>query len=216
MKVAVIGCGRMGLALGSALARTGDDVFFASRDPKRVEALLRERGVRARAGALKEVAAHADLIVLATAWEDTRAALEAAAPLAGKTILSCVNAETADEPLAVGHTTSAAEEIASWAAGADVVEAFNGTYAEIVDLAPDLAVQQTVLYCGDSASGRSTVAAIIDRLGFDPLDAGPLRNARYLEPLAQLVVYLVRQAGYGPTGIHQQWIRQRDARGTRS
>ena len=207
MKVAVIGCGRMGIALGSALARTGDDVLFASRDPHRVDALLQQRGVRARAGTLQDVAQHAELVVLATAWDNTRAALDAAAPLDGKTILSCVNAETGSGELAT-LTTSAAEEIATWVPRAHVVEAFNGTYAEMVDLAPDPPVKQTVLYCGDSAAARDTVASIIRRLGFDPLDAGPLRNARYLEPLAQLVVWLVRKAGYGPTGIHQQWLRR--------
>ena len=55
-----------------------------------------------------------------------------------------------------------------------------------------------------------TVGALIRRLGFDALDAGPLRNARYLEPLAQLVVYLVRTVGYGPMGIHHEWPRTRE------
>lgn len=129
-----------------------------------------------------------------------------AGPLDHKVVLSCVNPETDDSPLAVGHTSSAAEEIARMIPGARVVEAFNGTYAEAIDLAPR-PTSQTVMYCGDDALARQLVASVIRRLGFDALDAGPLRNARYLEPLAALVVHLVRKAGYGPMGIHQEWKR---------
>lgn len=186
----------MGLALGSALARTGDVVRFASRNPERI----------AGAVPLRDAAAGADLVVLATAWHETKEILDAAGPLDQKIVLSCVNPETDDSPLAVGHTTSAAEEIGRMIPGARVVEAFNGTYAQAIDLAPGPS-SQTVMYCGDDAVARQVVASVIRRLGFDALDAGPLRNARYLEPLAALVVYLVRKAGYGPLGIHQEWKR---------
>ena len=206
MKVSVLGCGRMGMAVGSALARTGDEVRFASREPERVAEILREHNVRGSVAPIQGAAVDADLVVLATAWHDTRAILAAAAPLDGNVILSVVNPETDDAPLAIGHTTSAAEEIARLAPGARVVEAFNGTYAQAIDLAP-AASSQTVMYCGDDADARDLVGSVIRRLGFDALDAGPLRNARYLEPLAALVVYLVRTAGYGPLGIHQEWKR---------
>jgi len=196
----------MGIAVGSALARTGDEVRFVSRDPERVTSILRQRSIRATAAPLRRAAVDADLVVLATAWHDTQAVLAAAAPLDGKVILSVVNPETDDSPLAIGHSTSAAEEIARLAPGARVVEAFNGTYAQAIDLAPQ-ATTQTVMYCGDDAAARDLVASVIRRLGFDALDAGPLRNARYLEPLAALVVYLVRTAGYGPLGIRQEWKR---------
>jgi predicted dinucleotide-binding enzyme len=214
MKVTVLGCGRMGIALGSALSRTGDEVLFASRNPERVTAMLRQKKVRGASSPLERAGIDADLIVLATAWHDTRAVLAAAAPADGKVVLSVVNPETDDSPLVVGHTTSAAEEIAGLMPGARVVEAFNGTYAEAIDLAPQPTFQ-TVLYCGDDPVARQLVASVIRRLGFDALDAGPLRNARYLEPLAALTVYLVRTAGYGPLGINVI-LRRGDAEGSRS
>lgn len=190
----------MGVALGAALARIGESVQFASRKPGR------EIAPGVKSCAFDDLAT-ADLIVLATLWEDTRSLLGHAPPLEGKVVMSCVNSSTRDTPITVGLTNSAAEEIARWAPGARVVEAFNGTYAEAVDLAPNLPERQTVLYCGDDREARDTIGSLIRRLGFDALDAGPLRSARFLEPLAQLVVYLVRQAGYGPMGIHHVWPR---------
>lgn len=196
----------MGIALGAALSRIGEQVTFTTRDPARVAALCRNAAIDARVGS-HDALSTSDLIVLATLWEETRQMLDAAPPFDGKIVLSCVNPSTRDNPLSIGHTSSAGEQISIWAAGARVVEAFNGTYAEAVDLAPDLPGQETVLYCGDDDDARDTVGGLIRRLGFDALDAGPLRNARYLEPLAQLAVYLVRAKGYGPLGIHQEWPR---------
>jgi predicted dinucleotide-binding enzyme len=39
------------------------------------------------------------------------------------------------------------------------------------------------------------------------VDAGPLRNARYLEPVAGLNIYLGYGAGHG-TAIAPTWIRK--------
>ncbi|MBV8518754.1 MAG: NAD(P)-binding domain-containing protein [Acidobacteria bacterium] len=206
MQVAVVGSGRMGMAMGLALSRIGDDVRFTSRDPARVAAALRARGADLPAGPQRD-ACDAELIVLATGWAETRAALEAASPRDGTIVLTCVNPEPEDLPLAGARVTSAAEEIARWAPRTRVVEAFNMVYAEAVDLAPHGAPAQTVLYCGDDADARAAVADRIRRLGFDALDAGPLTNARELEATSRLLVYLVRVAGYGPLGIHPRWIR---------
>jgi 8-hydroxy-5-deazaflavin:NADPH oxidoreductase len=207
MRIGILGTGKMGTALGRAFARLGHDVVFGTSDP--------ERGTRLNPGAKvvthREAAEHGELVVLATRWENTEEVLRSSGPFEGKVLMSAVNAATETEALAVGHTTSAAEEIARWAPTARVVEAFNGTYSEAVNLAPESATGETVLVCGDDAAARNTVATLTKSLGFDPLDAGPLRNARYLEPLAALMVYLVRQAGYGPLGIHQQWVRNMKA-----
>jgi 8-hydroxy-5-deazaflavin:NADPH oxidoreductase len=125
-----------------------------------------------------------------------------------KPLLSCTNPETDDAPLAIGFDTSAAEEIAKWSGGGAVVQAFNTVYAERLDEAPERDQRAvTVAYCGDDADAGAVVATLIRDLGFDPLDAGPLRNARYLEPFAQLVVYLVREQGLGPDGLTVTFTR---------
>jgi 8-hydroxy-5-deazaflavin:NADPH oxidoreductase len=205
MKIGILGTGKMGTALGRAFARLGHDVVFGTSDP--------ERGARLNPGARvvshRDAAEHGEMLVLATRWENTEEVLRASAPFDGKVLMSCVNPATETEALAVGHTTSAAEEIARWAPTARVVEAFNGTYSEAVNLSPENPTGETVFLCGDDDAARRAVADLTKALGFDPLDAGPLRNARYLEPLAALVVYLVRKAGYGPLGIHQEWKRNR-------
>jgi 8-hydroxy-5-deazaflavin:NADPH oxidoreductase len=204
----------MGYALGRAFVRLGDRVCFGSREPARVAETCRAEGIAAMTGAPRDAAAFGDVIVLATVWQETAARVHAAGSLDGKIILSCVNptsqSEGSDgERLEIGHSTSAAEQIAAWAPGARVVETFNATYAEAIDMAPQ-PLRETVLYCGDDREACGLAAAIIERFGFDPLDAGPLRNARYLEPLSALVVHLVRNAGYGPLGIRQQWRRSAD------
>ena len=200
MKFGIIGSGRMGTALGSALERVGHQVMFGSRDESR-----RHESQRL-AGTYREASRYGEAVILATPWPYTISALEQADGLAGKVLLSCVNPETDDSPLAIGHTTSAAEEIARRVPKAHIVEAFNGIYAAAIDLTPAPS-KATVAYCTDDPSARELAAMLIRSFGFDALDCGPLRNARYLEPLASLTVYLVRQAGYGPLGIHCEWKR---------
>lgn len=208
-RIGILGSGKMGIALGSAMARNGYEVFFGSRDIERVKKKL---AVDASIGTHREAVEFAELLVMATRWEETQSILEEAGPFDGKTLVSATNASTETEPLAVGHTTSAAELIAQWAPDARVVEAFVDTYSEFLNEAPDFSrPAPTIVYCGDDAAAKAEAAALIKRLGFDGLDAGPLVLARYIEPMAQLVVYLVRKRGYGPLGIAHQWIRRRSS-----
>jgi predicted dinucleotide-binding enzyme len=187
----------MGVAIGGALCRLGHDVVFGAREPGRPVA---SRGTM-RTVPYETAAAHGEVLIVALSWSVAREVLTELR-VRSKIVISCTNPETDDAPLAVGHHTSAAEEIASWCEGASVVEAFNSIYAERLDDAPELDQRAvTVAYCGDDAAARALTASLIRGLGFDALDAGPLRNARYLEPLAQLVVYLVRQKGLGPKGL---------------
>lgn len=209
MKVGILGAGRMGFALGSAFFRLGDSVAFGTRTPARIRELCRRNGVAAAAATPRDAALFGDVIVLATTWQRTADCLRQAAPLDGKVLITCVSPTDDEERLLVGHSSSAAEEIAKLAPEARVVEAFNATYAEAIDAAPD-PPQQAVLYCSDDADAARSVREIILRFGFEPLDAGPLQNARYLEPLAALMVHLVRVTGYGPLGIRQRWLREAD------
>ncbi len=191
MKFGVIGSGRMGTSLGAAIARIGHEVMMGSR-----------RGPHS----YRDAARFGEAIVLATEWTSTRAALESCDALGGKVLISCVNPETDDSPLVIGHTTSAAEEIARVVPRAHVVEAFNGIYAEAIDQSP-AKTTATVCFCTDHDDARALASGLVTQLGFDALDCGPLQNARYLEPLVALTVYLVRKAGYGPLGIHVEWRR---------
>ncbi len=98
----------------------------------------------------------------------------------------------------VGHTTSAGEQVAAWAAGAHVVKAFNSTGAGNM-AAPDYGGQKpTMLICGDDAAAKQVVTRLAEELGFEAVDAGPITAARYLEPLAMLWITLAYVRGFGP------------------
>jgi len=101
--------------------------------------------------------------------------------------------------LTVGHATSAAEEISKWATGAKVVKAFNTTFAQILHSAnPWFGSQNpTVFYCGDNAAAKVKVASLITEIGFEAIDAGPLKNARDLEPMVELMIQLGCGLGMG-------------------
>ena len=137
-------------------------------------------------------------------------ALKAAGPLKEKILIDCTNPLKPDfSELAIGHDTSAAEEIAKMAPGAKVVKAFNSVFADIYNSESRLfgSRMPTMFYCGDDDGAKSTVAKLIRETGFEPIDAGPLRSARYLEPLAMLMIQLGYGQGMG-TNIALNLIRR--------
>jgi len=100
--------------------------------------------------------------------------------------------------LAVGHTTSGGEEVAGWAAGARVVKAFN-TIGAVHMAQPTFRTERASMFlCGDDAAAKGTVSGLARELGFDPVDAGPLAQARLLEPLAMLWISMALVHGHGP------------------
>ncbi len=118
-----------------------------------------------------------------------------AGDLTGKILLTCVSGLAPDFTggtigLSASITTSVAEQIAELAPGAKVVESFNLTFAETL-AAPDrdfAGQRPTLLYCGEDAEAKATVARLIEDCGYDALDAGPLGSARSLETLATIWV----------------------------
>jgi predicted dinucleotide-binding enzyme len=145
-----------------------------------------------------ETAAGAEVVVFATPWEATQDAVRHAGDLAGKVVLDCTN------PLAPklaglthGFDTSAAEQVASWAPGARVVKVFNTTGANNMENPDFNGVAATMFYCGDDADAKGIAAKLAGDLGFDPVDAGSLEQARLLEPLALLWIRLAYVQGLG-------------------
>ena len=200
LTIAVLGTGRMGTALASAFARAGHRVVFGSRDP-----------ARARSGTpawpeivgARDAILLADLAVLATLWQDTPEMLRHAGDFGGKVLIDATNPEKAiGRGLALGHTTSGAEEIARLAPSARVVKAFNHVYAELLDRGRDFGgVHASIFLCGDDGEARGLAARLIADCGFVPVDVGELSAARFLEPAAALMVELVRGRGREPGGI---------------
>lgn len=201
MKIGIIGAGRMGHALGRRWARAGHEVAISfSRDEQKLEALAREFGHGARASTPPDAVKEADAVLFAVQWSAVDEALAQARSLSGRTMLTCTIPMTADDSeLAIGHTSSGAEELAR-RSGANVVAMFNTITSELLrDDAEVARMRPDVVYCGDSKSAKATAAQLARDAGFNPIDAGGLRIARYLEPFGLLVAQLAYEQELGET-----------------
>src|SRR6516165_5951034 len=204
MKIAVIGAGNVGGTLGKRWAGAGHEVAFGARDPAeaKVAALVRESGPTARAVSVPEAARDAAVVVLTVPWDNARDAITAAGDLRGRILIDATNPvpltpEGLRQGLVIGHTTSGAEEIARWTTGARIVKAFNTTgFQNMAD--PRYGSQGlTMMMCGDDAEAKKVAADLSRQLGFEPVDVGPLRSARYLEALAMLWIDMALLQGFG-------------------
>lgn len=207
MNITLIGAGNMGSALAARLTRAGHALRIVSRDPAKAEALA-AANPGATAASAADAAAGADLVIVATGYADAVPALRSLGALDGQVVVDITNPLTADYMgLTLGHETSAAEEIARAVPGAEVVKAFNTLFAQVLADGPRFAEGQVapVFVASDSARARQAASALAQSLGFRVVDAGPLKNARYLEPLAGLNIYLGYGAGLG-TAIAPTWI----------
>jgi NADPH-dependent F420 reductase len=184
MKIAIIGMGNVGIALGHRWAAKGHQVTFGSRHPADHEEQAKAQTIGANVAEVKDAAAGAEVVTLAVPWPAVPAALSAAGDLNGRIVLDCTNPLTPDlSGLAIGCTTSAGEEVAKLARGAKVVKIFNTTGAgNMAD--PNYGVPVTMLYAGDDAEAKRVAAKLAADVGFDPVDLGPLSASRLLEPLA--------------------------------
>ena len=198
MKIAVIGAGNVGSTLAEKWIIAGHQVVFGVRDPStdKVKAVL-DRIPGTKAAGQAAAAESAEVVVLATSWPAAEAAIAACRDLTGKTLVDCTNPLKPDlSGLSVGFDSSAAEQIQKWAPGAHVVKAFNTTGANnMAD--PNYAGQAaTMFYCSDHADSKQAVHQLAADCGFDPVDVGPLKQARLLEPLAMLWISMAF-GGYG-------------------
>lgn len=193
MRLGIIGAGKLGGTLGRLWESQGHDVRFGVRDPSR------EAGgglPSARTSSVSEAAAFGDVIVLATPWSGTSDAVRAAGDLTGKTVIDCTNPLLPDfAGLAVGLTTSAAEEIAKLVPAAHVVKSFNTLGSSNLAHPEFDGERASMFFCGDDASAKLVVAELGKQIGFDMIDAGPLSQARYLEPMAFLWITMAVKYG---------------------
>jgi len=203
MRVGILGSGAMGGKLGTIFARAGHDVVFSyARSEAKLKRLAREAHGRARAGTPADAARDADALVLAVHWSRVDDVLKQAGDLSGKVIVSCslpLNADDTD--LVIAHTSSGAEALARKVVRAHVVSAFSTVPSEVlfdVFEAKRRTNRPSVVYCGDHRAANDVAATLIRSAGFDPVDAGPLRIARYIEPFTLLVGQLAYEGKGGP------------------
>jgi predicted dinucleotide-binding enzyme len=176
-KIAIIGDGNVGGALRRGLERAGYEVKSVGKDPPRV----------------RETAAWGQIIILSVPYPAVdEATREMGDALRGKPLIDATNVLTPDFQLALGFTTSGAEELQKKAPTARVVKAFNTVFAEHMATGQVKGMAITLFGAGDDAEAKKQVLDLGRDIGFDPVDAGPLKNARWLETLG----YLNIQLGY--------------------
>ena len=183
MKIGIIGKGNVGSALAMGLSRAGHEIKFGHRDPKEPVA---------------EAAKWGEVIILAVphgAAADTTKAVGSVAD--GKTVIDVSNALTENMELAIGFTTSAAEEIQRMLPKAHVVKAFNTVFAQNQSIGKVGNEQLTLFVAGDDAKAKQTVMRLGKDIGFEPVDGGPLKAARYLEPMGLFMISLGYVLGMG-------------------
>jgi 8-hydroxy-5-deazaflavin:NADPH oxidoreductase len=203
MRLGILGSGLMGSKLGTLFARAGHEVVFSySRKPDKLKRLARDAGKGARAGTPAEAAGDADALLLAVHWLQVDDVLKQAGELSGKIIVSCSLPMNADDTaLAVAHTSSGAEELARKVPEAHVVAAFGTVPSEVlfgVFAAKRRARRPSLVYYGDHQGAKDVAVELVRDVGFEPVDAGPLRMARYAEPFTLLIAQLAYEGEGGP------------------
>ncbi len=162
-----------------------------------MQELIAASGSNARAATLKEAAA-SDVLLLAMPWPAVKDVVAGLGNLTNKVLIDATNPLLPDlSGLALGTSTSAGEQVAGWAAGAKVVKAFNTIGNSIMANASFKGDKPVLFYCGDDAEAKKTVHQLAEDIGFDPQDAGPITQARLLEPFALLWISLAFQQGWG-------------------
>lgn len=200
--LAIIGAGAVGSAVGSNWAREGHTILYGVRDPtsERSRAAVQRTGSNASALTPRDAAAAAGVVVLAVPWHAAEDAVRSLGNLGGKVLIDATNplAMGADGlSLAIGHTTSGAEQVAEWADNARVVKSLNQVGADAM-ASPEAFSRKPVMFvAGDDADARALVQDLVADLGFDARDAGNLQVARLLEPLAMTWIHMALNAGQG-------------------
>jgi predicted dinucleotide-binding enzyme len=181
-KIGIIGNGNVGSALARGLTQARRDVKTVGDDK----------------AAIRTTAEWADILILAVPFGAIADVAATIAPAAGgKTIIDVTNALTPEMQLALGYTTSGGEELQKSLPQARVVKAFNTQFAQHMDSGRLADQRLTVFVAGDDAAAKRDAVDVATAIGFEPVDAGALANARLLEPLGYLNIQLGYVLGLG-------------------
>lgn len=183
MKIGIIGKGNVGTALANGLRRAGHQIKFGHRDPQEP---------------VKGAIEWGEVIILAIPHESVKETVtNFGSAINGKTLIDVTNVFGDNLELPQGYTISGAEEIQKLIPKAYVVKAFNTVFAKNQSSGHVLGTQLTAFVAGDHQKAKQTVMQLTKDIGFDPVDCGPLRSARYLEPMAILLINLAFKQNMG-------------------
>ena len=188
LNIGILGAGRMGQALARLLVKAGYWVKLSnSRGPDWLAGIVAELGSLASAGTPKEMFDSADVVILATRWEQTPVAVRELGPWNGKIVVDAINnrfGPGANDLYDIGDSTSS-EAVAALVPGARLVKAFNHQpIPELNSLGDTSAVEKerkALFVAGDDTGAKQVVAQIIRKIGGEPLDTGNLREGGRLQ-----------------------------------
>lgn len=191
--IAMIGTGSVGGALGPRFAGIGERIVYGSRTPEteRIAALVERTGTGTKALAPDAAARACNTIVLAVPWFAVEATVKSFGNLDGKLIVDVTNPLGVQDGVEVAAdvpANSGGEFVQALAPGARVVKAFNTIYYTVMAVPETAGGPVSVLISGDDAEAKARVAKLASGIGFQPIDVGALRTARYTEAMALLLV----------------------------
>ena len=207
MNIAIIGMGNIGSGLAHVLSETEYSVVVVDRDGGTTSAdKLKAEGIEVQSADIATAVEGADIVILSTPY-DAAAEVAGQADFIGKIVVDVSNPVTVDfSALQLGHTSSAAEEIAKLMPGTTVVKAFNTIFAQHYANGLEMGGQKLQTFiASDDKAARESVKRLAEEIGLDARDAGPLLNARYLEPMGFMNIQFGYVLGQG-VGIAPQWL----------
>jgi len=198
MKIAIIGAGNVGTALGAGWTKAGHQIIYGVRNPQDEKAReLTRSQPKARLASNRDAVRDAEVVVLATPWGATEAAIRESGDLTGKILIDATNPLKDLSGLDRGHNTSGGEQVAQWAKGAKVFKTMNQVGYALMDHPTFASGVKPVMFVAGDGAGKKTVLQLIGQLGFEAIDAGGLEQARLLEPYALLWIRLALVQGQG-------------------
>jgi 8-hydroxy-5-deazaflavin:NADPH oxidoreductase len=189
MKIAIIGLGNVGKTLAQSWSQKSHEIFIGARNESDTETLKFGKSINATICSPVTAVESCDVILLSVPWSAISSLAEQL-PLQNKIVIDCTNPLKPDlSGLSVGTTTSGGEILQELAPAAKVVKAFN-TVGFNVMANPVFQGRKVVLtFCGNDAEAKKTVMQLIEDIGFEPMDMGPLSSARLTEPFALLWIH---------------------------
>ncbi len=197
MKIAIIGTGNVGTALGINWNKSNHEIIYGSRNPQDEKHVELEKF--AQVLTLSQAAMQGDVIVLATPWQSTEEAIhEMGSTLDAKIVIDATNPLKPDlSGLLLYGDTSGGEQIAKWAPTSKVVKALNSAFAKVMEHPEINGVKSMMLIAGDDLSALNTVAELVDDLGFQSQKMNGISNSRLLEMVGLTLITLGYKEGLG-------------------
>ena len=181
-KIAILGKGNVGGALARGLSRSYSQIQAVGNDK----------------AAQRQAASQAEIVLLAVPFPAIDDVVKnVRESLNDKVVVDVTNALDTNMNWAVGYSTSGAEELQKKLPRARVVKAFNTVFAQHMDSGQVGSTRLTALVAGDDAAAKQAALTLAKDIGFEAVDAGPLKNARLVEPLGYLNIQLGYVLGLG-------------------